>query len=114
MKAKTCTQCGAPIQGNKCEYCGTEFLDVSDNIRTLEQELALMEFEVHRAEQEAILFNNFLDEYYKVHEKNIYNVQGLNYLGDKKTFPKKGRAGDVIIINGRTYVFDSKDWLSIR
>lgn len=37
MKAKTCTQCGAPVHGYKCEYCGTEFLDISDNIRTLEQ-----------------------------------------------------------------------------
>lgn len=73
-----------------------------------------MEFEAHRVEQEAILFNNFLDDYYKVHEKDTYNVQGLNYLGDKKALPKKGRVGDILTVNGTTYVFDSNDWLSIR
>lgn len=26
MEAKVCTQCGAPLRGNKCAYCGTEFV----------------------------------------------------------------------------------------
>lgn len=25
MIAKTCINCGAPLTGNKCEYCGTEY-----------------------------------------------------------------------------------------
>lgn len=25
LKAQICTQCGAPLRGRKCEYCGTEF-----------------------------------------------------------------------------------------
>ena len=25
LVAKTCTKCGAPLQFNKCEYCGTEY-----------------------------------------------------------------------------------------
>lgn len=25
IAAKTCKNCGAPLRGNKCEYCGTEY-----------------------------------------------------------------------------------------
>lgn len=25
MTAKTCINCGAPLAGNKCEYCGAEY-----------------------------------------------------------------------------------------
>ena len=25
MKPKTCVKCGAPLKGNKCEYCHTEY-----------------------------------------------------------------------------------------
>lgn len=25
MTAKICINCGAPLTGNKCEYCGTEY-----------------------------------------------------------------------------------------
>ena len=24
-KPRTCSQCGAPLHGNKCEYCNTEY-----------------------------------------------------------------------------------------
>lgn len=27
MTAQTCINCGAPLTGNKCEYCGTEYGD---------------------------------------------------------------------------------------
>lgn len=25
LTAQICTQCGAPLRGNRCEYCGTEY-----------------------------------------------------------------------------------------
>ena len=25
QKPRVCTQCGAPLHGHKCEYCGTEY-----------------------------------------------------------------------------------------
>lgn len=26
---RNCPNCGAPIEGNKCSYCGTPFIDIS-------------------------------------------------------------------------------------
>lgn len=26
LRARICTQCGAPLHGHKCEYCGTEYI----------------------------------------------------------------------------------------
>lgn len=31
MTAKICINCGAPLTGNKCEYCGTEYGDQGFN-----------------------------------------------------------------------------------
>ena len=28
ITAKTCKNCGAPLRGNKCDYCGTEYEEV--------------------------------------------------------------------------------------
>lgn len=31
MQPKICLQCGAPIHGSKCEYCGTEYAFNTEN-----------------------------------------------------------------------------------
>lgn len=35
--ARTCEKCGAPLRSNKCEYCGTEYVNVEkrevDNVK---------------------------------------------------------------------------------
>ena len=40
MKQLKCPNCGAPLQNNKCEYCGTIFIDTtfSYRIEELKQE----------------------------------------------------------------------------
>lgn len=49
MKDNICTHCGAPLKGNKCEYCDTVYYDMPDNssrIRELEREIKELEFKI--------------------------------------------------------------------
>lgn len=38
MKPTNCPNCGAPLKGGKCEYCGTITNDVASEIARLELE----------------------------------------------------------------------------
>ena len=42
MKQLKCLNCGAPLQNNKCEYCGTMFIEstIPLKIEELEQEIS--------------------------------------------------------------------------
>ncbi len=34
-----CVNCGAPLTGSKCQYCGTEYGDASDSVKKQKAEL---------------------------------------------------------------------------
>lgn len=38
MESTNCPNCGAPLKGSKCEYCGTTTKDVDAEIARLEME----------------------------------------------------------------------------
>ena len=44
---KTCQKCGAPLKDNKCEYCGTEYVDDAKELAELEAELKKSEAELN-------------------------------------------------------------------
>lgn len=35
----TCPNCGAPVKGDVCEYCGTVFIDIQKKKNTLKQKI---------------------------------------------------------------------------
>ena len=46
-----CPNCGAPIKGNRCEYCGTVFGPTDDDLDSLRKELRQKELELANARQ---------------------------------------------------------------
>lgn len=82
MRDNTCTHCGAPLRGNKCEYCDTVYYDIPDNssrIRELEREIKELEFRIKQ--------RKIIDDM----------IKSFNLLPD----PKGGEGdGDVIRIGG--------------
>lgn len=34
-----CVNCGAPLAGSECQYCGTEYADASDSVKKQKAEL---------------------------------------------------------------------------
>lgn len=53
-----CPNCGAPITGNKCEYCGTVFYDFSKEIATLDETILRLKLQ----EQQAKIFSYVFEE----------------------------------------------------
>ena len=63
INALTCKNCGAPLNGNKCEYCGTQYVDNSKELaeleakqKDLEAELRVKRLEIAQQEQTARLY----------------------------------------------------------
>lgn len=50
-KGTNCPNCGAPIKGNRCEYCGTVFGPTNDDLDSLRKELRQKELELANARQ---------------------------------------------------------------
>lgn len=51
MKQLKCQNCGAPLHGSKCEYCGSIFFDeVAQYIRELERKLCESKFKLIQTE----------------------------------------------------------------
>lgn len=58
-----CKNCGAPLNGNRCEYCGTEYVDNSKELAKLEAELKKSEAELRMAELEIAQQQQFAELY---------------------------------------------------
>lgn len=51
MKQLKCQNCGAPLHGSKCEYCGSIFFDeVAQYVRELERKLCELKFKLIQTE----------------------------------------------------------------
>lgn len=48
---KTCTQCGAPLEGLKCEYCDTIYYNVEDELARLEAEIKHVQWQIECEER---------------------------------------------------------------
>ena len=46
-----CPNCGAPVSGDVCEYCGTIFAEHNKKLKALEEALARVKIELSQAEQ---------------------------------------------------------------
>lgn len=89
MKDNICTHCGAPLRGNKCEYCDTVYYDMSDNssrIRELEREIKELEFKIKQ--------RKIIDDM----------IKNFNLLPDPRGGGGAGRAGE----GGGGYTFIGK------
>ena len=49
--SKTCTQCGAPLKGFKCEYCDTIYYNVEDELARLEAEIKHVQWQIECEER---------------------------------------------------------------
>lgn len=59
-----CPNCGAPLKGNKCEYCGTEIHHIDeDAIRKLELEKQSVMAQMDCQRQTALLMSMLNGEY---------------------------------------------------
>lgn len=58
MQPRVCVNCGAPLEGSKCEYCGSVYHDENEErIRELLREIQKVELDMRIAEQTQYILN---------------------------------------------------------
>lgn len=63
MTARKCEMCGAPLHGNVCEYCGTEYKDENaDKISDLNRQLNNAIFSVNQNKCTAAIIDEQINE----------------------------------------------------
>ena len=68
MRPINCPNCGAPLHSNKCEYCGSEFVEEQTRKEIeLENEIELLKLQLTQAEN-----NKFIIENYKKLNGNVF------------------------------------------
>lgn len=78
-----CPNCGAPVQGAVCEYCGTHFVDYShiDPGKSTQMiKLGNHLFEAYVAEFD-VFYNSIYDLAYR-------DIEGRLHISDKKIIPE--------------------------
>lgn len=80
-----CPNCGAPISGSKCEYCGTWFKAQNDiyglEIERLNKQMESAIIEMSQANQTANLLNSIKPFSYNVGKQNIQaSLNDLNRM----------------------------------
>ncbi len=68
MKPTNCPNCGAPLNGSKCEYCGTEIHHVDEDvIRQLEYEKLRVQSQIDNIRQTTMLMSMLNGNYKPFH-----------------------------------------------
>lgn len=58
MRPINCPNCGAPLHSNKCEYCGSEFIE--EQVRKeIENEIELLKLQLIQAENNNSIIENY-------------------------------------------------------
>ena len=58
MRPINCPNCGAPLHSNKCEYCGSEFVE-EQTIKEIENEIELLKLQLIQAENNKFIIENY-------------------------------------------------------
>ena len=58
MRPINCPNCGAPLHSNKCEYCGSEFVEEQTRKET-ENEIELLKLQLTQAENNKFIIENY-------------------------------------------------------
>lgn len=58
MKPINCPNCGAPLHSNKCEYCGSEFVEEQTR-KEIENEIELLKLQLTQAENNKFIIENY-------------------------------------------------------
>lgn len=58
MRPINCPNCGAPLHGNKCEYCGSEFVEEQTR-KEIENEIELLKLQLTQAENNRFIIENY-------------------------------------------------------
>ena len=58
MRPINCPNCGAPLHFNKCEYCGSEFVE-EQTIKEIENEIELLKLQLIQAENNKFIIENY-------------------------------------------------------
>ena len=60
MRPINCPNCGAPLHSNKCEYCGSEFVEEQTRKEIeLENEIELLKLQLTQAENNNLIIENY-------------------------------------------------------
>ena len=58
MMPVNCPNCGAPLHSNKCEYCGSEFVEKQIK-KEIENEIELLKLQLTQAENNKFIIENY-------------------------------------------------------
>lgn len=58
MRPINCPNCGAPLHSNKCEYCGSEFVEEQTR-KEIENEIELLKLQLTQAENNKFIIENY-------------------------------------------------------
>lgn len=77
-----CPNCGAPITGSKCEYCGTVFSEEhDDSIKELNEKLRFATIELSLCEQRQNILNSIHPYFYDdIRQSTQASINDLNSM----------------------------------
>lgn len=58
MRPISCLNCGAPLHGNKCEYCDSEFIE-ERTVEEIKNEIEFLKLQLAQAENNRFIIENF-------------------------------------------------------